>query len=166
MKTFKDYISHRRTFVSVGVSETQQQELVDFKRIAGLENNKDFGGEYIDPMDFYHHITILYSSKGHADTTDERIESFELETDGWELLGRDKDCLTIRFKQDPKLISMKEKYESKGLISDWPTFKPHLTLVYNYKKTKVPRVKPPKSIIFDRLFIEETIDLSKYSNYY
>lgn len=160
--SFKDFIDYRRTFIALGVSAEQNQELIDFKRIYGIENNRSYSGQSISPEEFYHHITVMYSRKGQASPTDEPLkEKVILQTDGWELLGPKKDALTIKFKPNVELENMFKYYKIRGLVSDWPTFKPHLSLAYGYDKKKVPRISPPSTITFDALKIEETYDLDK-----
>lgn len=160
--TLKDFIKNRRLFVAVEPNKLETMLWSDFIITNSLFNGLTHSGRTVkSPAELNIHSTIWYSKTGHINPSLNDIGNIACETDGWELLGENKEHLTIRLKPNETLMKIRDEYGKYGLTDPWPKFKPHVTVCYHYNK-KIPRIQPHKFINFNTLRIEETIDVDTY----
>lgn len=155
--SFKEFLQNRRIFVALKLSESDSKMIDDFLKGNNLKNNLNHDGNYVDNL--MYHMTLWYSKTGHSVEKNDEISPITLDVENWELLGKNKEHLTLKMKKSNMLNDMKSHWDSYGLTSDWPSFKPHMTCVYHYKKSKIPKIKPPKTLTFDRIIIEDTFSI-------
>lgn len=153
------YILNRRVFVGLIPTEESNQEIDNFVKENGLYNGLNYEGIPVDNINY--HVTLWYSRKGRLSTGEYLIDTpLTIETQGMEILGLKNDYLTLKMISNSRLKTMHAVYgERGGLISDWPKFKPHLTIVNKYTKNRIPNIhlsKIPKRIEFDKVVIKES----------
>ena len=153
--TFAEYIKNRKIFISIAATDEYSTYLEKFARENGLYNGLDHSGNPTN--DLKYHVTLWYSSTGWLDYNQSQMPEIEIPVENWELLGKRKEHLTLKLIDNGWLEGLKDHFGQYGLTSEWPTFKPHMTLVYNYNKRRIPNIKPPKTVRLGQVYAEETV---------
>ena len=102
----------------------------------------------IHPNDM--HLTVLFSEKPvpqllKLNNTHTHVKA---SISHWKLLG--KDALTLIVHCDPAVILHKRLLHMGGTHS-WPTFIPHVTVVYGWSHSELPSELPDFDLVFDRI---------------
>lgn len=160
---FKNYLKtplQNRKFICLKTSPLTTKNLRDFCLKNDIDISKDFDGKSIAPTDFMFHYTVFYSSNKPniiLPETVAEIKKFSTYSLGFQILGKENNCLTLNLMKTPKLLSYRNRFEKYyGLEDEWPEHKPHLTLTYNYDNRNIEElILPIFPIEFSILKIED-----------
>ena len=128
MISFRDHIRHKDgTYVALLMKKPSRDLLDNFVEMnLGLD-------ERIDP-DTYH-ITVIYSKMPVPDAEAlERKTNATAKCTGYEVFPTktgDK-CLVMRM-ECTEAVRLNAHLQTKGAVSDYDTYKPHVTICYNYQ---------------------------------
>lgn len=131
--TFTDFCDDHSqgTYVNMKLSEDSNLELQKFLRERNIPSD--------DPAGF--HCTIVYSRKPCPDC---KFYQFNLpifaRVDKWEVFPTQKggQCLVLKL-ECPEMIQAHEDIRNAyGATHDYPEYKPHVTICYDYNKEAYP----------------------------
>lgn len=138
LATLSQYAKHKDgTYVSMNLDDQSRQLLDNF-----VEMNLGLT-ERVDPSTY--HITVCYSRTPVP--TAEFIEGLETETDasviGYEVFPTKNDgkCLVMRLKFTFAEF-LNKRLSDEGATSDYPEYKPHLTIAYDMNQEIDPETLP------------------------
>jgi len=138
MKTFYEFLRPKaRKFVGLFFTPESQNELRDWAVENGFDLTKSYSGldQSVDDFDF--HTTIFFTTSEHDTPTGIlEIEPFELKFNKFELLGKDRNIPVLKIDTDNvPLMRLRKRFEELGYKDEWPEYKPHISLSYNYNGT-------------------------------
>jgi len=150
MKSFADYVSGRRKkFVGLLFTDESQSALQKWAFDNGFDLTTKFSGEKQAVTDFDFHTTIFYTTTEH-DTKEGvmSVDPFELKFNKFELLGMNHNIPVLKIDTNNKpLMNIRTMFQEMGYRDQWPEYKPHITLSYNYsgspdlKSLEIPQIK-------------------------
>lgn len=150
--TLQQFAKHKNgTYVSMDLSE-QSRELIDHF----VEMNLGLT-ERVDKSTY--HITVIYSRApvpsaeqyaGYGNDQPARVTGYEVfptKSDG--------KCLVLRL-ECPFATLLNKQLTAQGATSDYPEYKPHMTIAYNITQEIVPHTLPlPEfNLYFDPVKVE------------
>jgi 2'-5' RNA ligase len=138
LATLQQYAKHKDgTYVSMDLSDESRALLDNFVEMSlGLT-------ERVDPSTY--HITVIYSRTPVP--TAERVTGMKTNTSatvtGYEVFPTKSNgkCLVMRLNF-PYAESLNSKLSDEGATSDYPEYKPHLTLAYDMEQEIDPATLP------------------------
>lgn len=155
MKTLKDFLEEGKkdnihkdgTYVAVNLSKESTTKLYDWVKKNNISNP-------IDPhkKDNEYHVTVVYSRKGIAAAEEEDMGlPMNLKIVGWEIFNTQKGTKALVGKVDSKdLVSLHKMFREKyGATHDYDSYKPHLTISYDYGSDVKPKDVPDMELEFD-----------------
>jgi hypothetical protein len=136
--TLRQYAKHKDgTYVSMDLTPESRELLDNYVEMSlGLT-------ERVDPSTY--HITIIYSRtpvpsaeqyQGDGNQESAQVIDYEIFP-----TKNDGKCLVMRL-HCPYAISLNQRLMSEGATSDYPEYKPHLTLAYDIKQEIDPSTLP------------------------
>jgi len=147
--TFQQYSKHKDgTYVSALLDDESKQKL-------DLFTTQNLGlTDKIDPKEY--HCTIIYSR-----TPVPAAENYEFPTKvyayatGYELFDTKlgKKCLVLRL-QCPAIHDINTDMNKTGATSDYPEYKPHITISYDYSGEVAELPLPQFEICFDQFEVK------------
>jgi 2'-5' RNA ligase len=151
MISFRDHIRHKDgTYVALQMRKDSRELLDNF---VGMNLGLD---ERIDP-DTYH-VTVIYSKMPvpHAEQLDNKRNATATAI-GYEVFPTktgDK-CLVLRM-DCPEAVAINQHLTELGAVSDYDSYKPHVTVCYNYQGPEdVNELPLPEfAMEFDRLEVK------------
>lgn len=142
MKSFSAYLAESEhssgTYAALSVSTASQQEIKKFVE-QFLEVNDD--AVLVKPEDY--HCTLIYSRHPCPDVKDMDFDlPVEATPVGFDLFESKSDstkgsmCLVLKLESKELRALEKTCRDDYGATSDFPTYEPHITLVYGYTGEK------------------------------
>lgn len=136
--TLRQYAKHKDgTYVSMDLTPESRELLDNYVEMSlGLT-------ERVDPSTY--HITIIYSRtpvpsaeqyQGLGNQESAKVVGYEIFP-----TKNDGKCLVMRL-DCPYAISLNQRLVSKGATSDYPEYKPHLTIAYDITQEIDPTLLP------------------------
>lgn len=135
MITFSQYLDKfKKKYVGLDLDKASQDQLRAWAIDAGFDLTKGFSGKEQSADKFGFHITVFYTTSTHDTTTgDFKIAPFPIAFDHFELLGKNKDVPVMKVDMNnADLLSKRALFERMGYQDEWPSYKPHVSLSYNY----------------------------------
>lgn len=154
MKTLKEFLeeqaenTHKNgTYVSANLDQSSTKKLYKWCQDNGINNP-------IDPFkkDNEYHVTVVYSRKGISQAEGEDIGlPMNLKIVGWDIFTSKNGQKCLVGKVDSKeLTKAHDMYMSKyGATHDFDSYKPHLTVSYDYGDGKAPKDLPDFELTFN-----------------
>lgn len=155
MMNFKDFLEEEQkdnnhkdgTYISVNLSSESTDKLYDWAKKNKINNP-------INPFkkDNEYHATVVYSRKGIPAAEKEDLGlPMKLKISGWEIFNTQTGAKALVGKIVSKDLTaahnmFREKY---GATHDYDSYKPHITLSYDYGSDKKPDAVPDIDLTFD-----------------
>lgn len=135
MKTFQQFSNRNKKYVGVIFSEQTQKDLYKWATSNGFDLSIKYNGLPQKPTDFDFHTTVFFTTSEH-DTKNGvfKVDEFTIQLVRFELLGKEKNIPVIVVDSD-NLRNIRNVFEALGYQDEWPSYKPHISLSYNYKGT-------------------------------
>ena len=154
MISFTKFLSsYKKKFVCVYFNEATNKLLFDYATSNNLDLSVKYNDTKQDPKDFDFHITIFYSNTPTSiPNIDVDIPEFEVYCSHLSLFGNNKDILVVEIAPHPTLSTLNQLFYSLGMRSDFPDFKPHISLCYekkDYDLSQFPEIDFP--IVINRI---------------
>ena len=133
---FKDFKEHTsRKYVCLNLSDKSQKDLRHWAQSKGFDLSKDYDGKTIAPEKFDFHVTVYFTTNEiyYKDATIQ-ITPTELKILGFDLFGQNKDTPVAKLLAQ-HLLQYRDMFKSQGFKDFYPTWKPHVSLSYNWKGT-------------------------------
>ena len=152
----QDLIQPERKYIEVQYDPVTQRYLREYCIDNGFDLTVKFDGiSTQSPEDFDFHSTVCFTTSEHV------IENGSLECNikvtpvGFALFGERKNILVLEVESQG-LTDMREYYASEFQMEDeWPDYRPHITVCYNYDGDDVPEVPlPTKPLVANQLNIK------------
>lgn len=138
----EDQLKKERKYIEISYDAVSQGYLREFC----LDNNFDltvkFSGQEQDPEDFDFHSTVFFStSEHHLENTSYECSVY-VKPKGFALFGENQNILVMEVESD-ELLEIRKGYENEHNMQDeWPSYRPHITLSYNYDG-ELPTIELP-----------------------
>lgn len=155
--SFGEYVKKRVNYVYLDLTQGSKQYLQEFSKNNGLENFKDYEGNYsaADPSSRYH-CTLWYSKTGFAEHGVFYFEPIVAKVSRWQIFGKVDSFLVLELEKNKQIEKLRGLFLSCGFTSDFPTFRPHVTLINHYDRNCVPRIQCPKYVEFNKMVVTES----------
>lgn len=134
-----------KKYIEVTYDDETQNRLRDYCNQNGFDLSIKFSGSKQDPEDFDFHSTVWFTTTEHRlQNTSKKTRPFEVKPTGFELFGPKENILVMLVEGgnfiDGKgvdgydaLQQLRDHYELRhGMEDEWPDFRPHITVCYNY----------------------------------
>lgn len=162
MKTLTNYLVEaelKSKYVAIIYDADTQEKLRNYCDKNGFDLSKDYDGNEQNPEDWEFHTTIFYTTSKHD------LENREIPVEGsksvepisFEMLGHNNDIPVIKVMSDD-IKELRNFYENEyGMEDEWPDWKPHISLTYNYSGTDISDTieLPDFSLMFDKIVIKD-----------
>jgi 2'-5' RNA ligase len=135
------------TYMCANVSTKTQKDLAAWVAIHNIPNASD-------PKQY--HTTIIYSRTSVPEVKDYKVDlPLTGKITKWEIFKNgDKNCL-VALVDCPELVEHHKAIRAQfGATHDYPDFKPHITISYDYGITDVPEDLPSVPIVFTKTHVE------------
>ena len=131
-------MDENKKFVSIGTTDETKARLIHYSQDQGFDVLARFDGGKLDrAIDQYYHITVFYSNNYPSIPLPEKeyeLPVFEVKPISFELLVPNNNILSLVIEQNYSLNAIYECFSVEfGLKSDFPVWKPHITVDYDYK---------------------------------
>jgi len=102
-----------------------------------LDNDFDltykFNGKRQDVEDFDFHSTVIFSTSRHDFDNETVPTDITATATGFALFGENQDILVLEIESED-LVAVRDYYVSTyDMTDEWPDYKPHITVCYQYK---------------------------------
>lgn len=147
MITYRDFFLHNQngTYICKKPNDRSTKMILELQTKLGLENAIEFNDL---------HTTLIYSKRGNA-LVELSNEPAWAECARFALFGPEQNVLVIELISTD-LHNRQQKLMSEGsFISDWPDYKPHVSLSYNYSGEL-----PDSSLLKDFMLIFEKEEMN------
>ena len=122
-----------KKYVEIVYDEMTQNWLRHYCMSHNLDLTVESSGGIQDPEDFEFHSTVFYSTSYHsAENTTYDINVSDVVPTHFSLFGEEQNILVIEV-QSEQLNTIRHSFEIKGYQDEWPDYKPHITLCYDYR---------------------------------
>lgn len=141
-----------------------QNKLHDWCLKQGFDLTRNYNGNRIPTEEFDFHCTVIACKNSvHVPKADNRMKPLTLKPTGFEVLGVGRRVPTLKMQTTETLDIVRQYFveqaitEAYGMIPTFETFKPHVSLSYNWDgKPDLKTLKLPTfDIILDRMVIKE-----------
>lgn len=124
----------KKKFVGLFFTEQTQKQLCEWAQSENFDLSCSFSGEKQDPSEFDFHTTVYFTESEHVTPVgDTHIEAFKLKPIKYELLGKSNNIPVLKIDTDnDRLMQIRHFYTAQGFKDSWPSFKPHISLSYNW----------------------------------
>lgn len=136
------------TYVSAELDPKNQEAIFNWAKDNGIPN-------LADPKQY--HATIAYSRVGIPDVKKKEFDlPIAANIIGWHIFPTQTGgkCLVADLKSDVLTSHFKDIMDNYGASYDYPEYKPHLTISYDYDKDEPPKTFPKIKIMFNKIRIE------------
>lgn len=144
-------------FVGLYFASESEEALRNWALMSGFDLTSKYDGTTQSPSEFDFHTTIFFSTNfPYVENGVYEVDPFELELDHFELLGKEKNIPVIKINTDNWQLQMLRKgFEDMGFKDEWPEYKPHISLSYNYngKPDLSELTLPPVKVIANRIVV-------------
>lgn len=144
-----------KTSVMLGFDSTTIELLNRYCLEHGITNTLDYDGKP-NNGNFHYHITLYYTdTPNELVSMDSIIPSFNVQLYGLDFFGENKDIPVLLLNPNGKLQELFDLFgNSFGLKSNWPSFKPHISLSYDKKIVTIMSL-PRFPLVVNRLIIDK-----------
>lgn len=135
------------TYVSLSLDDKSSKALDNWSSENKVENQ-------LDPSDY--HVTVIYSRKGVPAVEDHVFDlPIAAKISAFEIFPTQTGNKCLVAKVDSKELTELHKSIRKeyGATHDYPEYKPHVTLSYDYKG-EVPKEVPDITVTFDKVKVQ------------
>jgi hypothetical protein len=143
------------TYVGLKVLSPTKEQLYETCINSGVPVLKDMFSERL-------HVTVIYSRKKCEGLLLDATKIYTAYPDGYEIFAglKGENILVLKLKC-PEITELhNEMMRSKGATHDYPYFKPHITLNYNFSDRSAMGINPFKGPILLGEIYEEDLDLN------
>lgn len=152
--TFYYNVMKNGTYIGLRPSEETKEGIVKLQKRLGIKNP-------VDPESL--HTTLIYSKKGNPNVIPYEKEYYAYPL-SLELFGEEKNCLVLTLESSA-LDFRHEFLQHMGLTHSFDSFKPHITLTYDYQGEDYDneylydeKGEPIIDIVFDGEYVEPLDD--------
>lgn len=152
MISLKDFFNLKKKYIAIHFTKETEEALRNYALSNNFDLTKNYNGDNIEPREFKFHTTVFFTDKPHPISNKTIKVDGEASVKSIELLGKNKDIPVL--KLDTGFNHIRKQFEELGLSDEWPEYKPHVTLSYQYKSInnlKLPEFK----IVADHIIIED-----------
>ena len=148
IKSFNQFVDENKTvFVYLRLSDETRNNLKLFCEEHGISYKDDGTG---------FHVTIFYAEQCKIDLKDREYDSGEITFRPLRMnvIGKNNNCLVIEVQPTVETIELRILFEQFGLRDQWPAWKPHITLSYEWYDGSADRPPMPDfPLIADKLIV-------------
>jgi len=142
MKSLRAFFQGNRKYARVEYTTDSAKYLRRYCLTNGIDIKTNFDGTPIESDSFVFHTTIFYTSNRIKKSIPPylALRPVPVKPIGFDVFGENKNCLVLKLESAP-LHKMYEYFADEyGMKSDYPVYKPHITLSYAYDG------RPPESL--------------------
>lgn len=156
MLSFKKFVDNTsKKYVGLYFSKESNKLLLEYAQSNDFDLTKSYDGDDIKPEEFDFHTTIYFTSnKVFSENGVYKIKPIELQFDKFELLGKNKNIPVLRVKLSEELLDLRNTFTDLGFKDEWPSYKPHVSLSYNYNEKIKIKELPKFKIVANTIKIE------------
>ena len=149
----------KKKFVGLYFTEESTDALRNWALMAGFDLTTKFNGSKQSVLEFDFHTTIFFTNN-YVDIAngEYKIEPFTLSLSHFELLGHERNIPVLKINSDNwTLQSLRQGFEEMGFRDEWPEYKPHISLSYNWDgRPRMQNLEVPLiHVVADRIKVED-----------
>lgn len=143
-----------RKYIEVQYNPITQGYLREYCADNGFDLSVRFDGSKQDPEKFDFHSTVWFTTSEHKLKNGTLSVNITAAPTGFALFGENKNILVMEI-ESKGLQSIRDHYGSEyGMEDEWPDYRPHITLCYNYTGDLPTVDLPDIPLVADRLNIK------------
>jgi hypothetical protein len=150
-------MSYTRKYVSVIYDDNTQKALREWAISNNLDLTTRYSGTSQKVEDFEVHTTIYYSLNHiHMINRVSKLLPSEAFFEGFDFLGYENDIPVMKIENIGVISQIREFFSGYGIVEEWPSFNPHISLSYARQQINLDTLTKPKfDLIFDRVVVED-----------
>ena len=150
-------MSYTRKYVSVIYDDSTQKDLRKWAISNNIDLTTKYSGVSQDVEDFEFHTTIYYSLNPiYMTNRVSKLLSSKAFFEGFDFLGYENDIPVMKIENIGVISQIREFFSGYGIVEEWPSFNPHISLSYARQNINLDALTEPKfDLIFDRVVVED-----------
>lgn len=152
MISFKQFTqNYKKQFIGLMLTEESNQSLRKWCEERGLDLSKNHQRQEQKPEDFDFHVTVFFSNEPcYIKEQDTKLSPIKVKIDKLDFLGENQNIPTLLVNKEDSILNIRTIYEALGLKDKWDTWKPHVTVSYNYNGEPI-KGPLPKTVEVDTI---------------
>lgn len=155
MMKFSKFVERsNKKFVGLFLCKESQRLMSEWCKLNNFDITKNYSGEPTNNFEF--HLTVFYTNNEvMAKNEIMNIKKIPIFFDEYDMLGKEKNIPVIKIQPTNVLLKIRKLFENHGFKDEWPSWKPHISLSYNFNGSIKGIPLPNFKIYADTIKIED-----------
>lgn len=155
MMNFLEFVDNKKKkFVGLFLCDESQRLMSEWCKLNNFDISISYSGVKTNKFDF--HLTVFYTNNEViANNGIIKIKKLPIFFEKYEMLGKENNIPVIKIKPSDMLLKIRKLFENKGFEDEWPSWKPHISLSYNFNGSIIGMPLPNFKIYVDKIIIED-----------